>query len=85
MHIVVREGFYRHQIRGLWEDESKAIEEATRIISLERDDYHSYLVIFFPPNTDSIEKVVAKVTRKDFAPRTRPPTIAEIKVIRSTP
>lgn len=52
LYVVTREGVYRHEIVGVFDDQIKACEAAKDVISKEPDDYHSFAINEFLKNVD---------------------------------
>jgi hypothetical protein len=42
VYIAIKEGVYRHEIVGVYDDVNKAIERAKELCDAEPDDYHNF-------------------------------------------
>jgi len=44
VYLVIQQGVYRHDIRGVYTGKDRAIKAAERSAAEDRDDYHAYEV-----------------------------------------
>ena len=66
MYVVYKEGVYIQGIIGIFEDKVNAKDEAIKAMELERDDYHTMVVVEIPLNKRHfLKKEIYQVSRVD--------------------
>lgn len=65
IYMIIKEGTYRHEVKGLYHYLPKAINKAKTLMGAEHDDYHSF-DIYSAPIEAPLEDVelVAIVSRR---------------------
>lgn len=63
--IVVKEGVYRHEIIGAFDNFLDAVDTATKAINRERDSYHEFAIYKFYLNEQTDDGIaVHRISRK---------------------
>ncbi len=68
LFAVSREGVYRHEIVGIYDDVEFAIERGVNSSKEEKDDYHHFEVLEFMINEDTRDgRLIARIYRRKDA------------------
>jgi len=66
LYAVTKEGVYRHEIMGVYNDFNLAVNRAIDCMNSERDNWHQFDVLYFYLNEDMEDgKLAATISRRD--------------------